>query len=202
MSAGISAPAASLDRMSMPQALNETWRAIRRRHRDVPAASVTVAPGRAPACRMIAWDSAPVIQLPAKDMTDPAAVLCALLHAAAHGLVAASGAALPPGEGRWHNAQFRDAAQRLGLAVSTTTATGWSETSVPAHTLAVYAEQIGQLATALEGWEPPQRRVTNYLPAVCQCEPPRKIRVHQSTLERGPIRCDRCGKPFEVPVTR
>lgn len=194
----------------MPDALQSTWASIRRHNREVPTAVVTVT-GQAPGCGTTVWDLDPVVMLAAETVADgPHAVLGALLHQAAHGVVAARGEADLGNRGRYHSGRFQGAAEELGLEVSwTRPGIGWSATSLPARTAAKYEGALGKIATALGGWEPPSapprsaRRSSseNGVAAACQCSPPRKIRLRgrdaAEQLASQPIVCTVCGQAFK-----
>jgi len=108
-------------------------------------------------------------------------------------------------EGRYHSTTYRAAAERLGLNVTkdANPVFGWNHTTMPEALTAAYAATISNLATALRNWEPPvpparaaRASSRNGVTAHCQCSPPRRIRVTESVLDLGTIRCDICGQPF------
>jgi len=190
--------------VTMPEALAATWTAIRRRHRGVPDATVQVSPGRGSGCESIAWGSDnPVVLVGPKTVIEgPRAILGYLLHQAAHGLQEA-GAEAPGKPQRYHNAGYRDEAQKLGLAVDWTKhGVGFSDTTVPDHTAEIYAQPIAQLATALDGWQAPRRARggQNYNGVTAHCGCPRTIRLRSvhgaEELVAEPIVCTKCRKPF------
>ena len=160
----------SLPDVAMSDALTSTWKAIRRRHPKVPAATISVSPGRGSACGSVAWDAdTPVILVGAETIADgPLATLEYLLHQAAHGLLtdaedrSASDGKHYPDEhsrgnaGRYHNKSYRDAAQSLGLrAAWTQGGTGWSATSASDDLAMVYEGPVRQIVTATADWQPP-----------------------------------------------
>jgi hypothetical protein len=113
---------------------------------------------------------------------------------------------LTASEGRYHSAEFRGAAQRLGLEVRKAgKAQGWPATIVPADLREQYAPALSRLAEAMQDWQPPQapmrvvaKRKTHSGPvARCSCDPPRLIQVASTVADLGPILCTVCNRPFE-----
>jgi hypothetical protein len=205
----------------MSDALTSTWKAIRRRHPKVPAATISVSPGRGSACGSVAWDAdMPVVLVGAETIADgPLTTLEYLLHQAAHGLLmdtqdrSASDGKHYPDEhsqgnaGRYHNKSYRDAAQSLGLkATWTQGGTGWSATSAGDNLAMVYEGPVRQMVTATTDWQPPAplprtvRKSGNGVSARCQCQPPRTIRMRgtdaAADLREYPVICSVCGQPF------
>lgn len=212
----------SLPGVAMNDALTATWKAIRRRHPKVPDATITVGPGCGSACGAVAWDTGtPVITVGAQTIADgPLAILEALLHQAAHGLLQTT-EHQPGGQakhypdehsagnaGRYHNKSYRDAAQSLGLKVGWTRGgTGWSATTADDGLATVYEGPVRQLVTATTTWQPPsplprsvRKSGGNGVSARCQCQPPRTIRMRgtdaDADLRDHPVVCSVCGKPF------
>jgi|SRR5579871_5859668 len=206
----------------MSDTLTATWKAIRRRHPQVPGATITVTPGPGSSCGAVAWDtSLPVIKASAQTIQDgPLAVLEFLLHQAAHGLLATG---QPPAggdgrrypdehsqgnAGRYHNKSYWAAAQSLGLkAAWTQGGTGWAATTAEDGLLAVYEPAVRQLVTAMTGWQPPaplprsvRKSGGNGVSARCGCQPPRAIRMRGDAAAAGlrahPVLCTVCGKAF------
>ena len=134
-----------------------------------------------------------------------------LAHMAVHAMVAARGIPQATMDGRYHGAEYRAAAAQLGLEVYDAHGTGWSLTTVPDLMAAQYAATIEALAAALQAVELPvpasrARRTAadmrNGVAAYCQCQTPRRIRIAESVLDRGPITCEICGQPFEPAAAR
>ena len=123
-----------------------------------------------------------------------------LLHEAAHALADARDVQDTSRQGRYHNLRFRALAEELGLAVTQAPGIGWSATTLPAATAALYRKAIDELNQALTVFrraEPTgggRRSNNNPEPATCAC--PRRIRVARSVLDAGPIVCALCGEPF------
>ncbi len=181
---------------TMTDAVTDTWRAIRRLHPDVPQAAVSVVPGRGSACGSVVWEAdTPVVLVGVRTVSaGPEAILGFLLHQAAHALVARSGGHPGGNEGRYHSNEYRDAATGLGLRVDyASTGTGWSRTS-PGDDLDGYQAELKQLAVAV--WDEPARSPRVKVMAHCQCDPPRRVAVSPSVLDRGPIRCEICHQVF------
>jgi hypothetical protein len=69
----------------------------------------------------------------------PVDVLGTLLHEAAHGLAYARKLSDTSRQGRYHNRRYATLAGELGLDVAHLGPLGWSPTSVPEQTAALYA---------------------------------------------------------------
>jgi hypothetical protein len=132
------------------------------------------------------------------------AVLGTLLHEGAHGIASTRKIADTSRQGRWHNARFRELAEEVGIEVEKTPGLGWSVTTVPDATAALYRAEIRRLDAAITAFrhgEPGGGRggrasSNNGVPARCECG--RRIRVAESVLALGPITCGLCGTGFEA----
>jgi hypothetical protein len=193
-------------------ALEHTWQSIRTHHPDVPEAVLVVASG-AEGKRLNLGHFAPHRwQVQGADRHEvlvggeglhrgPLEVLGTLLHEAAHGLAQARSIADTSRQGRYHNRRYAALARELGLEVTNLQPIGWSATTVPEQTTAVYGDQLEQLAAALVLWRRqeyrtgPGGRSRNLLAASCGCG--RRIRVAKTTLGEAPILCGGCEQPFE-----
>lgn len=151
-----------------------------------------------------------------------------MLHEATHALAQVRGIKDTSRQGRWHNRQFRELAEELGLAYEgeqADTTTGFSAVVLTSATRARYAEVIERLDAAIVAFlaapgletgtdgETGTRRVgghgggtggetaksRNNLKAVCGCATPRIIRVSRAVLESGAITCGVCGEAFTAP---
>jgi hypothetical protein len=193
-------------------ALEHTWQTIRSRHPDVPDAVVVVASG-AEGKRLNLGHFAPHRwQVNGADRHEvlvggeglqrgPTDVLSTLLHEAVHGLAQARDIQDTSRQGRYHNRRYATLARELGLEVTSVQPIGWSATTVPDTTAAVYAHQLEELATALVLWRRQEHRIgagprsRNLLAATCGCG--RRIRVAKATLAEAPILCAACQQPFQ-----
>jgi hypothetical protein len=68
----------------------------------------------------------------------PEPVFATLLHEAAHALADAREIQDTSRQGRYHNLRFRALAEELGLVVTPAPGIGWSATTLPAATAALY----------------------------------------------------------------
>jgi hypothetical protein len=189
--------------MTMTEATGDTWRAIRLQHRELPAVTVSVVPGRGSGHGEPDWDAdAPELKVAASTVSDgPEAILGYLLHQAAHGLVRARGGPAGSSNGRLHPRQYQQAAADLGLQVDRVNdAVGWARTTLGDDLRSLYGPQLKELAEATATWTPPARRERNEIRATCQCDPPRTIRVWgkdaADDLRERPVICSVCGQPF------
>lgn len=132
------------------------------------------------------------------------AVLGTLLHEAAHGVASTRGIKDTSRQGRYHNKKFAELAAELGIVVEPDGARGWSATTLPDYTAAVYVAELAQLAEAITAYRSAEAiggggtTSRNNPPATCGCEPARRIRVARSVLAAGPIVCGLCGSEFTV----
>ena len=132
------------------------------------------------------------------------AVLGTLLHEAAHGVASTRGIKDTSRQGRYHNRKFAELAAELGIVVAPDGARGWSATTLPDATAAVYVVELAGLAEAITAYRsaeatgPGTTTSRNNPPATCGCEPARRIRVARSVLAAGPIVCGVCEAEFTV----
>ena len=195
-------------------ALDRAWAAIMARHPDVPAVVIALGSGSGNGLRLKLghfavdrWQRAGgrLTELfvggegLAKGARD---VLGTLLHEAAHGVASVREIQDTSRQGRFHNTRYRALAGELGLAVAKADSVGWSSTTVPDATSALYRAELRRLADALVAYRRLEqggrggRKNKNGVAARCGCE--RRIRVAESVLEAGPITCGLCGTDFEV----
>jgi curved DNA-binding protein CbpA len=194
------------------QVLESTWQVIRSHHPEIPAVVIIIASGSDG--RQTRWghyssgrwhvasQQRAEIMISGEGLRrTPREVLGTLLHEATHALAATRGIQDTSRQGRYHNARFAALAREIGIDVTKDPKIGWSVTTVPDHTAAAYATQLGQLQDAMTMWRsndvltPTARRNTNLIAAVCPCE--RTIRVAASTLAEAPITCEACNGSFE-----
>jgi hypothetical protein len=196
------------------QVLEETWLAIRRRHPQIPAVVIILASGtetRQPRWGHFAsarWyvessERAEVMISGEALRLTPAEVLAVILHEAAHALAFARGIKDTSRQGRYHNKQFKNCAEELGLIVVHDDRNGWSSSTLTHDTEHAYEGQLTALAEAMTLWRrsettigPTTRRNTNLIAAVCSCG--RSIRVAASTLAEAPITCQACDGDFQA----
>ncbi|WP_458690454.1 hypothetical protein [Nocardia tengchongensis] len=196
-------------------AIENTWATIRAHHPDVPEVVLTVGAGSTGTSEMTLGHFAPNRWIRGEYelhelfvggeglQHGPIDVLGTLLHEAAHGLAVTRGIKDTSRQGRWHNERYRTVGEELGLTLTHHPKLGWSITTVPDHTRALYRDQLEELAFALVAYrrrEPNRkggrRSNNNGLSAECECG--RRIRVSQSVLEAAPIYCGSCGTGFAV----
>jgi len=130
-------------------------------------------------------------------------VLGTLLHEAAHGVATSRGIQDTSRQGRFHNTRYRALAEELGLAVAKAGTVGWSNTTVPDATAALYRAELRRLEDALVAWRHADGqgrggRASNNNGVAARCGCDRRIRVAASVLEAGPITCGLCGTDFEA----
>jgi curved DNA-binding protein CbpA len=196
------------------KALEDAWLEIRRRHPEIPAVVIIIAPGtdgkqsrlgyHAPGRWNVAGEQRAEIMVSGEGLRRGArSVLATLLHEATHAISAARGIQDTSRQGRYHNRRFKTQAEELGITVEHDQRLGWSYTTLPAHTAHDYATQIINLETAITMWRHAEhmptngttRRSSNLIAAICPCG--RSIRVAASTLAAAPITCQACEGSFE-----
>lgn len=217
-------------------ALESTWAAIQQRHPEIPDVVIVLASGSIGMPRGVLrlghfaamrWHHThtaegqrlPEVFVGGEGLARGAVnVLGTLLHEATHALALVRGVQDCSRQGRYHNRRFQTLATEMGLDVRQVHVIGWSDTHVPAATIAEYADHVAHLAAALvlhryaegspeatgagnggadgDGDEDeaaePRARASNA--ARCAC--PRRISVARSTLAHGPITCGICGEDF------
>lgn len=149
-----------------------------------------------------------------------------LLHEAAHALAHAQGIKDTSRQGRYHNAKFKAVAESLGLEMHQVPGIGWSGTSIPTATAALYADEVAALARAIRayrhaegggtlgtvdepgegtdgasdtGEEGEKKAPKNGYALACECATPRKIRASRAVALDGPIICGICRQIFSHP---
>lgn len=192
--------------------LEDIWQAIRQHHPEIPPVVIIIASGtegkqaryghHAPGRWYVANQERAEIMISGEGLRrDANSVLGTLLHEAAHALAAARGIKDTSRQGRYHNKHFKTLAEELGITTGFDGHIGWSITTVPATTAALYADQLAALKTAMILWRrdeiliPKERRSSNLIAAVCPCG--RSIRAAASTLAEAPITCTACGGQFQ-----
>lgn len=194
-------------------ALDQTWRAIRSHHPEVPEVVLTLASGTeagrprhghyAPGCWQRGPDQLPELFISGEGLKrGPRGVLSTVLHEATHGLADTRGIHDTSRQSRWHNTRFRALAEELGLTVDKADGTGWSNTTVPETTARVYASELQALQAAITAYRHTHTRPAtgrpsnnNAQPATCGCG--RRIRASTTVLDQGPILCGLCMQHFQ-----
>jgi len=167
----------------MTDALTQSWADIRKRSKNtVPRAVIAVTPGKSGStCGSVTWTDDPVLLADTATLGKaPLEILGWLLHLAAHGKADTGRKPSQSSEGRYHDAAYKQAAEALGLEVTTGPGSGWSRTTVPKELAGRYLPAIERLRAALQTWEPPVtparavqgKRPPNQTVAWCSCDPP------------------------------
>jgi hypothetical protein len=195
-------------------ALDRTWAAIMARHPDVPAVVIALGSGSgqrrlklghfAPERWQRGEGRVPELFIGGEGLARGAGpVLGTLLHEAAHGVAATRGIQDTSRQGRFHNTRYKALAEELGITVEKDGSIGWSKTTVPDATAALYRAELARLDKALVAWRHAdgagrggRTNSNNGVAALCGCG--RRIRVAESVLEAGPITCGLCGSDFEA----
>jgi DnaJ domain len=193
--------------------LEDIWLAIRRHHGQVPLVVIILASGtetRQPRWGHFAsgrWhvgiDQRAEVMISGEALRlTPSEVLAVILHEAAHALAHARGIKDTSRQSRYHNKQFKNCAEELGLAIEHDDKNGWAASKITHHAEHAYTDQLDALAEAMTLWRasetssPTTRRNTNLIAAACPCG--RSIRVAASTLAEAPITCQACDGDFHA----
>jgi hypothetical protein len=196
-------------------ALDRTWAAIQDRHPDVPRVVITLGAGSGAGALKLGhfapgrWQRGdgrlPELFVGGEGLARGGRnVLGTLLHEGTHGVASVREIQDTSRQGRFHNARFRALAEELGLTVAKAGTLGWSATSVPDATAALYRGELRRLDAALVAFRHAElgngrggrASSNNGLAARCECG--RRIRVSQTVLAAGPITCGICGSDFEA----
>jgi hypothetical protein len=195
-------------------AIDRTWAAIQKRHPDVPSVVIALGAGSGGKAGLKLghfaaerWQQAstrlPELFIGGEGLAGGArGVLGTLLHEGAHGVASVREIQDTSRQGRFHNARYRALAEELGLTAARTGTIGWSDTTVPDVTAALYRGELRRLDAALVAYRHHDHarggrgNSNNGVAARCQCD--RRIRVAASVLEAGPITCGLCGSDFEA----
>ncbi|MGH3525753.1 MAG: hypothetical protein ACRDQ6_00380 [Pseudonocardiaceae bacterium] len=194
-----------------------TWRAIKARHAEVPdvvltlgSGTIGVKPGQArlghfAAARWQRGDEALAELFVGGEglRRGAGALLATLIHEAAHGVACVRGVKDTSRGGKYHNKKFKDIAESMGVVIAHDPVTGFSPTTLPPSTAAVYRPELAALEAAITAYRHAEvagvsrPTASNYVKAQCQC--PRVIRVGKTVLAQDPIICGGCGMDFCVP---
>jgi hypothetical protein len=191
------------------------WAAIQARHPDVPSVVITLGAGSGAGTGGLKlghfadgrWQRAdaklPELFIGGEGLARGAReVLGTLLHEGAHGVASVRKIQDTSRQGRFHNARFRALAEELGLDVAKIGSIGWSATTVPDATAAVYRAELRRLEAALVAYRHVESgrggRTSNNNGVAARCGCGRRIRVAESVLNAGPITCGLCGSAFET----
>lgn len=212
-------------------ALTDLWNAIRARHPEVPA--VVLLPAPSPNRKLnVLGHFAPLRWKAKRDQDEkalhevvvvaehldrgPEDILETLLHEAAHAANHEK-KIKDCGRSQYHNAQFRSAAEALGLAVTTVPHYGHAHTVLAPGTLDRYAEGVERLRAVVISRRKPTSAITpvppggagtdknddqdgedgprsRHIKATCAC--PYVIRASRRTLAATTIRCNTCEQAF------
>lgn len=200
---------------AMVAALETAWAAIRKLHPEIPAAVIIIGSGtsgRHPKWGHYAamrWQHGtnrlPEVLVSGEGLKRTAAeVLTTLLHEAAHALADVRGVKDTSRQGRWHNANFAQLADELGLDATKDPRLGYSPCTLRDATATTYAVALRKLTAALSAYRHPELQIgagstrkSNNNALACSCQCPRRIRVAKAVLDDGDITCTLCDAPFQ-----
>jgi hypothetical protein len=195
-------------------ALDRTWSKIQALDPSVPDATWYLTSGRSMSCATGPWndteDMVLRINLMRGDQNrDGRDLVGQLLHWAAHAVTGA--------EGRYHSAEFRDVAERLGLEIEWRDGVafmpkmievgGHKIESLSRDGLKRFTPEIKTISKAMAAWVPGETasktaiRIKDRGPVaiVCQCtDPKRSLRASQGVALGPGIRCEKCGQLFRI----
>ncbi len=185
-------------RIDANDALQHAWDQLRELVPGLRDAEVIAAPGhqRGSGDRDVDWTGRklPRLLVPQRTLAaGPEETLAWLLHFAAHALTPGGGLSVAA-HGRWHTQEYRVRAETLGLRVTGSA----GQITTMAATSSVRFRAVLRLLRPVAVPQPAvrSRRGQTQIPAQCSCDPPRRLRILRSTLDRGEIRCLICNSPF------
>lgn len=194
--------------------LEDAYNAVRKQHPDVPAAVIVISSRpphqKRPVLGHFAhsrWDvqgrKLPEIMIAAEGLRmPPQEVLTTLVHEGAHGLCAVRGIKDTSRRGAFHNANFKHAAEELGLLVERDGNLGWAATTLPNG---VYDDIVQDISSDLIAYRESDIRfdsssnvggISGRSEYAYRCSCQRKIRVYEGVYDAGPILCGVCGDEF------
>lgn len=196
--------------LAILQAVNDTFRAIRERHPEVPAVAVVLgASGRRGQTMSLGhfqannWESKTAkheLAISGEALaTGPEEVLVTLLHESAHALAQARKINDTSRQGRFHNKRFKAVAEELGIVVEHSKSIGWSDSKLGVDTVKDYKAELATLRKALKAYRLPDATTKTPKKTVrveCDC---RGLTVPIKFFIDGGITCDLCGEKFEDP---
>lgn len=211
------------------EALSRIWTKIRIRHPDVPPVVLLAAPAPRGEMRVLGHFAAlrwsgrkqgdthlhEVVVVAEHLNRSPEAITETLLHEAAHAMNFARGIR-DCSASQYHNANFRAAAEEIGLHVERAPHYGYALTTLPHETAAHYEAEMASLHEVLVHRRGPPRLPSGpagdegkddtdnsddkprgrLRKATCACG--FIIRVAKKTMEDTTIRCESCGEPFRL----
>lgn len=126
-----------------------------------------------------------------------------LIHEAAHGINATRGIEDTSRQGRYHNKNYRDTAEEIGLEVEKMAPFGYCKTTVNDGLAAEFLGEIEEIDRVAKQYVRlltfDTKKKRNGKPfAVCACPEPRKIEGSKKMFEFGPIVCGCCNTNFQV----
>lgn len=108
-----------------------------------------------------------------------------ILHELSHAYADANDVKDTSNNGRYHNAKFKDIGEKFGISLEKVDTIGWSRTSVPESTQAVYAQEISDLEKAISTYRVPPSQLAELLGKALK--PKQKKRKMQ---------CPKCEEPL------
>ncbi|MFJ6636579.1 hypothetical protein ACIQMR_35225 [Streptomyces sp. NPDC091376] len=196
------------------QSLNELWQRLRERLPDLPSVRIAISPSPPSSDHgQERWTreedetvSGLVVSADTLREGDEALLTC-ILHEAAHLLCWVRGKQDTATRGAYHNATYLTAAEEVGLIWPADKARvqgrGYPDPELTDELRDLYKDDLIALSEAIPQVLPhlvipdtqkPSR--PDRLTIECQCTPPRKLRISQTVLARGPITCGVCGQSF------
>jgi len=204
---------------AVADALGGLWDAVRDRHSEIPDVVAVLGDTEQRRGEARAWghhvytlqagaDTVAELVIHPVDVAEssPLTVLEFLLHEGTHGLAEARGIKDRSNRGRYHNKAFVKLAVEVGLICppKPDSTYGFEPHGVADGIIEAYSEPLMVLTEARARpwmWTPATpdlhaRKRTNWIPAVCACTPPRRIRCADSLLDEAAPVCPVCHKPY------
>lgn len=187
-------------------ALNDALRSIRNKHPEVPNVVLVVGTSSIKKHGHFSpesWDSKSAqneVMISGESLKRGAeATLGTLIHECTHALAHARGIKDTSRQGRFHNKRFKALAEELGIEVESDKTIGWSITSLPKTTAALYKPELAALTKALKAYRLPTMAGKAKVKTTIKLatESGRKLTVPIKFYEAGPIMDEATMELFE-----
>lgn len=132
-----------------------------------------------------------------------------IIHELAHAYAKANDIQDTSNRGRYHNKRFKEVAEQLGIVVEQAPTIGWSVTTVPDETAALYSEQVEALDAALTAYRVGSLALTGKVkkptvkrllgcPFCAEWEPVSVSKKVAEVVATVGLKCGSCDEPLEI----
>lgn len=132
-----------------------------------------------------------------------------IIHELAHAYAKANDIQDTSNRGRYHNKRFKEVAERMGITLEQAPTIGWSVTTVPDETAALYSEQVEALDAALTAYRVGSLALTGKVkkptvkrllgcPFCAEWEPVSVSKKVAEVVATVGLKCGSCDEPLEI----